>query len=54
MAIAFALLNPGVASVLFGATTPGQVAENVNAVELRSTLDDQTVADLRHVGEERS
>jgi aryl-alcohol dehydrogenase-like predicted oxidoreductase len=54
MAIAFALLNPRVASVLFGATTPGQVAENVNAAELRSMLDEQTVADLQHVGEEHS
>ena len=54
MAIAFALLNPGVASVLFGATTPDQVAENANAVELRSTLDEQTVGDLRRVGEARS
>jgi len=30
MAIAFALLNPRVASVLFGATSPEQVAENVS------------------------
>jgi aryl-alcohol dehydrogenase-like predicted oxidoreductase len=51
MAIAFALLNPRVASILFGATTPAQVAENVNAVELRSRLDEQTVGDLRHIGE---
>jgi hypothetical protein len=29
-------------------------AENVNAVELRSMLDEQTVADLQHVGEEHS
>jgi aryl-alcohol dehydrogenase-like predicted oxidoreductase len=54
MAIAFALLNPRVASVLFGATTPDQVAENVNAVELCSRLDERTVADLRHVGEAHS
>jgi L-glyceraldehyde 3-phosphate reductase len=34
LAIAFALSNPDVATVLFGATTPEQVRENVHAVEL--------------------
>jgi len=33
-AIAFALSNPDVATVLFGATTPEQVQENVRAVKL--------------------
>jgi aryl-alcohol dehydrogenase-like predicted oxidoreductase len=51
MAIAFALLNPSVASVLFGATTPEQVAENVSAVELRSRMDEETAAHLRQIGE---
>ena len=32
LAIAFALVNPAVASVLFGATTPEQIAENVTAL----------------------
>jgi aryl-alcohol dehydrogenase-like predicted oxidoreductase len=32
LAIAFALANPAVASVLFGATSPDQVAENVTAL----------------------
>ena len=50
MAIAFALLNPRVASVLFGATSPEQVIENVSAASLRSALDKQTVADLRRIG----
>jgi aryl-alcohol dehydrogenase-like predicted oxidoreductase len=50
MAIAFALLNPRVASVLFGATTPEQIAENVSAVELQSTMDEQTKAALRRIG----
>jgi L-glyceraldehyde 3-phosphate reductase len=36
LAIAFALSNPDVATVLFGATTPEQVRENVRAVELVS------------------
>jgi aryl-alcohol dehydrogenase-like predicted oxidoreductase len=50
MALAFALLNPNVASVLFGATTPEQVIENLSAVELRSTMDAQALADLRRIG----
>jgi aryl-alcohol dehydrogenase-like predicted oxidoreductase len=32
LAIAFALANPAVTSVLFGATTPAQIAENVTAL----------------------
>jgi aryl-alcohol dehydrogenase-like predicted oxidoreductase len=36
LAIAFALSNPDVATVLFGATTPDQVRENVCAVDLVS------------------
>jgi aryl-alcohol dehydrogenase-like predicted oxidoreductase len=50
MAIAFALLNPRVASVLFGATSPQQVIENVSAARLRSEMDEQTKADLRRIG----
>jgi aryl-alcohol dehydrogenase-like predicted oxidoreductase len=50
MAIAFALLNPNVASVLFGATTPDQVAENLSAVDLRSKMDTNTAAELRQIG----
>jgi aryl-alcohol dehydrogenase-like predicted oxidoreductase len=34
LAIGFALANPAVASVLFGATTPAQIAENVGALEV--------------------
>ncbi len=49
MAIAFALLNPLVASVLFGATSPDQISENLGAVELQSSMDQQTVADLRRI-----
>lgn len=54
LAIAFALLNPNIASVLFGSTTPDQVAENVSAVELRSKMDEQTVARLRQIGRDQS
>jgi aryl-alcohol dehydrogenase-like predicted oxidoreductase len=34
LAIAFALAHPAVASVLFGATSPAQIAENVAALEV--------------------
>ena len=50
MAIGFALLNPRVASVLFGATTPEQVVENVSAVEIVAGMDDATIADLGKIG----
>ncbi len=51
MAIAFALLNPRVTTVLFGATKPEQVGENVAAVELKRTMDRQTMDRLRTIGE---
>src|SRR5205807_1965540 len=47
VAIAFALLNPNVATVLFGATSPAQVAENVVALEVLNRLDQKTAAELR-------
>ena len=50
LAIAFALLNPSVASVLFGATKPEQVEENVAAVELKRTMDRETLERLRTIG----
>jgi aryl-alcohol dehydrogenase-like predicted oxidoreductase len=34
LAIAFALVNPAVASVLFGATSPAQVVDNATALEV--------------------
>jgi aryl-alcohol dehydrogenase-like predicted oxidoreductase len=34
LAIAFALANPAVTTVLFGATSPAQIAENVRALEV--------------------
>ncbi len=51
MAIAFALLNPRVASVLFGATSPEQVAENVSAVRVLTAMDKEAVAGLRKIGQ---
>jgi aryl-alcohol dehydrogenase-like predicted oxidoreductase len=49
LAYAFALANPAVASVLFGATRPEQVVENVAAAELLARLDDADLAELRAV-----
>jgi aryl-alcohol dehydrogenase-like predicted oxidoreductase len=50
LAVAFALANPIVASVVFGATRPEQVAENVAAAELLARLRDDELAALRRVG----
>jgi aryl-alcohol dehydrogenase-like predicted oxidoreductase len=38
LAIAFALRNPAVATVLFGATRPEQIAENVGALDLSDEI----------------
>jgi aryl-alcohol dehydrogenase-like predicted oxidoreductase len=46
LAMAFAFSSAGVATVLFGATTPEQVAENVRAAE---PLDDGLLAELRAI-----
>jgi aryl-alcohol dehydrogenase-like predicted oxidoreductase len=50
LAVAFTLLNPSVASVLFGATSPAQVAENTAALDLVDTLGDDARAELRAIG----
>jgi L-glyceraldehyde 3-phosphate reductase len=50
LAIAFALANDRVASVLFGATTPEQVRENVRAAEVASALSDRELSALRAIG----
>jgi aryl-alcohol dehydrogenase-like predicted oxidoreductase len=44
LAIAYALANPQVASVLFGATSPEQVQQNYRALE---RLSDEVLAELR-------
>ena len=49
LAIAFALANPRVASVLFGATTPDQVGENLSAVELAESADRSWLEDVRRI-----
>jgi L-glyceraldehyde 3-phosphate reductase len=50
LAYAFALAHPSVVSVLFGATTPEQVAENVAAVDLLARVDAADLAALKAVG----
>jgi aryl-alcohol dehydrogenase-like predicted oxidoreductase len=50
LAIAFALARPGVASVLFGATTPDQVRQNCQAVDLLQRLDEDALGRLELVG----
>lgn len=51
LAVAYALSHPRVASVLFGATTPEQVAENVAALEVAARLTGDDLARLRALGE---
>jgi L-glyceraldehyde 3-phosphate reductase len=50
LAIAFAAAGPRVASVLFGATTPEQVAENVSAIALLDRLAPADLDALRAIG----
>jgi aryl-alcohol dehydrogenase-like predicted oxidoreductase len=49
LAIAFALVNPMVATVLFGATRPEQVRDNVAALALAGRLDQDAIAALRAI-----
>jgi aryl-alcohol dehydrogenase-like predicted oxidoreductase len=50
LALAFALANDRVATVLFGASTPEQIRENVGAVDLVQRLGEDDLADLRALG----
>jgi aryl-alcohol dehydrogenase-like predicted oxidoreductase len=50
LAMAFALVNPCVSVVLFGATTPKQVASNVGAISVADSLAPAEVERLRAVG----
>ena len=50
LAMAFTLLNPIVASLLFGATDPKQVERNTAAIDLAENLDEDSVARLRAIG----
>jgi L-glyceraldehyde 3-phosphate reductase len=50
LAMAFALANPAVATVLFGATSPEQIRENVAAAEVAEALTESQLARLRAIG----
>ena len=50
LAISFALANPQIASVLFGATRPEQIADNVSAVALLASMSAPELAELRSIG----
>jgi aryl-alcohol dehydrogenase-like predicted oxidoreductase len=50
LAVAFALGNPEVATVLFGATSPDQVATNLAAVDVATRLTDEQRAELAAIG----
>jgi aryl-alcohol dehydrogenase-like predicted oxidoreductase len=54
LAVAFALANPRVASVLFGATRPEQVDDNVQAIELLARLDENDLAAVRDIATAQS
>jgi aryl-alcohol dehydrogenase-like predicted oxidoreductase len=49
LAIAFALAKERVATVLFGATTSEQVAENVRAIELLDRLTPTQLEEVRAI-----
>ena len=49
LAFAFALANTRVATVLFDATSPGQVTENARAAPLLEQLGSITVAELQAI-----
>ena len=50
LALAFALLNPSVTAVLFGATSPQQVTANVGAIRVAAELAPDEVARLGAIG----
>ena len=50
LAVAFALSNPAVASVLFGATSAEQVDQNVRALDVLVDATDAQLDALRRVG----
>jgi aryl-alcohol dehydrogenase-like predicted oxidoreductase len=47
LAIAYALDHPNLASVLFGATTPDQVRDNIGALDAFNALDAEQLGSLR-------
>jgi aryl-alcohol dehydrogenase-like predicted oxidoreductase len=51
LALTFALANPAVCSVLFGATSPRQIEENLAAVDLLNALGGEELSELQQIGE---
>jgi aryl-alcohol dehydrogenase-like predicted oxidoreductase len=49
LAMAFALANPNVATILFGATRPEQIVENLKTLEVVDALTDDQLARLRAI-----
>ncbi|MBI5090714.1 MAG: aldo/keto reductase [Actinobacteria bacterium] len=52
LALAFALGHPRLSSLLFGATSPAQIDENVSALDVLASLDPDQIVRLRQVGDE--
>jgi aryl-alcohol dehydrogenase-like predicted oxidoreductase len=50
LAMAFVLLNPAVSVLLFGATSPDQVAANVAALDVAAGLSPAEISRLRSIG----
>jgi aryl-alcohol dehydrogenase-like predicted oxidoreductase len=50
LALVFALANPIVASVLFGATSAEQIEQNLEAVDLLERLDGADLTELQQLG----
>ncbi len=50
LALVFALANPLVASVLFGATRPQQIAQNLEAIDLLNEMSGEDLTALRQLG----
>jgi aryl-alcohol dehydrogenase-like predicted oxidoreductase len=48
--MAFALLSSDVATILFGATSPEQIRENVTAAEVAGSLTEGQLQRLRAIG----
>jgi aryl-alcohol dehydrogenase-like predicted oxidoreductase len=51
LALTFPLTSPAVTSVLFGATSPGQLRANCAAAALRDRLTDSDIAHLQRIGQ---
>jgi aryl-alcohol dehydrogenase-like predicted oxidoreductase len=52
LALVFALANPIVASVLFGATRPEQIAQNLESIDLLNEMTGEDLSALRALGSE--